>query len=170
VTLDGSPLPRASWNQPEPVDAGPHTVAATARGKKPFEAKVVLEDAKRVTVRVPDLEDTPSPAPAPVAVGAGQRRAAFIVGGVGVAGLVVGAVAGLVSISKHDTAKRICQDNNACPDAQGRSDWDAATNAGNVSTVGFIAGGVGLAAAVILFVTAPSPRVTASARGISLRF
>ncbi len=170
INVDGAAFPATSWNHPQPLDAGKHTVAASAPGKKPFEAQVVLQDGKSSEVKIPELESEPV-APAPLVVtkpddkvdqGGGQRRTAVIAGGVGVVGLVVGAGAGVLSLMKHGQAKGKCPSYSACPDPQGRSDWNTATDAGTVSTIGFIAGGVGLAAGAVLYFTAPKTNSSAS--------
>jgi len=170
VRIDGLPLPASAWNQPQPVDAGVHVVSASAPDRKPFEARVTSQDGKIVEAAIPELEGEPA-APPPVVkhdappageAGAGQRSVALIVGAVGIAGLAVGAGAGVLSIVKHGQAKDKCADFSACPDAEGRKDWNSATSAGTVSTFGFVAGGVGLVAASVLYFSAPKAASTAA--------
>jgi hypothetical protein len=168
IVVDGAPFPQAKWNRAQPFDAGTHTVITSAPGKKPFEAKVALQDGKASEVSIPELENEPVAAPiatgpdeAAANAGNGQRRSALIVGAVGVLGLAVGAGAGIFSLVKHGQAKDLCADYRACPDADGRSKWNAATDAGTVSTIGFVAGAVTLTAAVILYFSAPK-NVTAT--------
>lgn len=80
------------------------------------------------------------------------RLAGLIAGGVGIVGLGVGGVTGLVASGKHDDSK--CADDR-CPDQGGVDrEKDAATMA-TVSTIGFIAGGVLLAAGVVMYLVAP---------------
>jgi hypothetical protein len=168
IVVDGAPFPQAKWNRAQPFDAGTHTVITSAPGKKPFEAKIALQDGKASEVSIPELENEPVAAPiatgpdeAAANAGNGQRRSALIVGAVGVLGLAVGAGAGIFSLVKHGQAKDLCADYRACPDADGRSKWNAATDAGTVSTIGFVAGAVTLTAAVILYFSAPK-NVTAT--------
>ncbi len=162
VLVDGAPFPQAKWNRAQPFDAGTHTVAAAAPGKKPYEAKVTLQDAKASELLIPEPENEPVAALAPVGPngtgedpGNGRRRSALIVGAVGVVGLAVGAGAGIFSIVKNGQAKELCPSFSSCPNADGRSQWNAATDAGTVSTIGFVAGGAIVAAAAILYFTAP---------------
>ena len=163
IVVDGAPFAQAKWNRAEPFDAGAHTVAASAPGKKSFQAKVTLQDGKGSEVAIPELENEPlaSVPPGPddksASAGNGQRRSALIVGAVGVVGLAVGAAAGIFSVVKNGQAKDLCPSFNACPDADGRSKWNAATDAGTASTIGFVAGGAILGAAAILYFTAPTP-------------
>ena len=166
VTVDGAPFPAGKWSRAQPFDAGAHTVAASAPGKKRFDTKVALQDGKSVEVKIPGLENEPVATP-PVAAGTeadkareagnGQRRTGVVVGGVGVVGLLVGGGAGIFSVVKHGQAKDICADHSQCPDADGRSKWNAATDAGTVSTIGFIVGGMGVVAGALLYFTASKP-------------
>lgn len=162
VTVDGAPFPQDKWRQAQPFDAGAHTVSAFAPGKKPFDTKIALQDGKNVEVKIPELEDEPV-APPPVAgadadkareAGNGQRRTGVVVGGIGVVGLLVGGGAGIFSVVKHGQAKDICADHSQCPDADGRSKWNAATDAGTVSTIAFVVGGMGVVAGALVYFTA----------------
>jgi hypothetical protein len=167
IVVDGAPFPQAKWNRAQPFDAGAHTVATSAPGKKPFEAKVALQDGKGAEVTIPELENEPVAAPLTPgqdeSAGNGQRRSALIVGAVGVVALAVGAGAGIFSIVKNGQAKDVCPNFNSCPDADGRSNWNAATDAGTVSTIGFVAGGAIVTAAAILYFTAPKNTATNAA-------
>ena len=102
-----------------------------------------------------------------------QRTFAIVVGSVGVVGVLVGAVAGVVALSNRSTGERECPKDLysfRCPTEAGTSAWNTASTAGNVSTVSFIAGGVFLAGAAVLWLTAPSSRTRmgASLSGVRL--
>jgi hypothetical protein len=173
VTVDGAPFPAAKWSRAQPFDAGSHTVVASAPGKKPFDTKVALQDGKGVEVKIPELENEPAAiGPGPGSdesareAGNGQRRTGIIVGGIGVVGLLVGGGAGLFSLVKHGAAKDICADYHQCPDAGGRSKWNAATDAGTVSTIAFVVGGMGVVAGGLLYFTASkNPTANPAAAG-----
>jgi hypothetical protein len=60
VKSDGVLLQRMIWGTPIPVDPGPHTVSASAPGKRPWQATTVAKDSSVVTVAVPVLEDLES--------------------------------------------------------------------------------------------------------------
>ena len=73
----------------------------------------------------------------------------------------MGAVSGVVALSNRSTGERESPKelySFRCPTQEGTSAWNTASTAGNVSTVGFIAGGVLLAGAAVLWFTAPSSR------------
>jgi hypothetical protein len=94
-----------------------------------------------------------------------QKVTALVVGGVGVAGLVVGGVFGVRTLDLKNQRSQYCDANNLC-NSQGVSlDHDART-AATVSTVSFIAGGVLAAGGLVLVLTAPraaAPAVTVGA-------
>jgi hypothetical protein len=85
----------------------------------------------------------------------GMRIASFAALGVGVVGLGVGTFFGLQSRGKRTDADDLCPDPNRCPISQREKvdglDEDA-RKAQALATIGFIAGGVGVAAGVTLFV------------------
>jgi hypothetical protein len=74
---------------------------------------------------------------------------------IGVSGLGVGSAYGFIAMSKRDDASKACP-LDPCSDSAGASKWSDAKSAGNVSTVAFVVGGVGVAAATVLWLTAPS--------------
>ena len=73
----------------------------------------------------------------------------------------VGAIFGLQAISKHSDAAQACP--NACADQKGVKLWDDARSSGNISTIGFVVGGLGLLGGGILWFTA-KPGNTSSVR------
>jgi hypothetical protein len=142
VKRDGTVAGRAEWGTPMPVDAGRHTVEATAPGKQPWATTVNVDEAKTATVAVPELvvivPESPPPAPAlsneaAPQSGAGsppaptvadttesnhglgaQRTLALVSGAVGLVGVGVGTYFGLQSASKHSDATAKCPQSQ-CP-------------------------------------------------------
>jgi hypothetical protein len=93
------------------------------------------------------------------------KTAGLVVGAVGVAGLGVGAVFGILAISKNSSANNdhcgaAFGGTNHC-DPTGISLRSDAVNFGNVSTISFIAGGVLAAGGASLWLFAPSTSVQA---------
>ena len=87
--------------------------------------------------------------------GGGAQKILGIVGvGIGVVGLGVGSVFGVMTLSKKNDAQNACP--NRCTTQSGVDMWNDATNTGNISTVAFIVGGVGLVGGAVLWLTAPS--------------
>ena len=151
-----------------PIDPGKHTIDASAKGKKPFATTVDVSDRLRSpTVEIPPLDSdsdvkggpaAPPPAdhPDPSAESGGTQRTIGVVGmGLGGAGLVIGSIFGLRTSSKWSETKDHCSPGLEC-DRTGVELAAQAKNAGTVSTISFIAGGVLLAGGAALFFTAPS--------------
>ena len=72
IKRDGVTVARAAWGTPIPIDAGVHSIEATAPKKRTWTATFEVANATQfVTVTVPVLEDTPPdpPAPSPAIVG-----------------------------------------------------------------------------------------------------
>ena len=177
VRRNGELLGSVLWGNAVPVDPASYTIEASAPGKKRWSTVAgVGPNAARVTVTIPPLESidapgtassSPSPEASPAATpppsaeqghdGAPLRAAGAIVAGVGIVGLGVGAAFGLVSISKHSEYASHCA-GTVC-DAEGVSLHAEAVNAGNVSTVAFVAGGVLATTGAVLWLTAPKSRV-----------
>jgi hypothetical protein len=177
IRLDGNVLGKAAWSSPLPIDPGEHELGATADGKRPFSLKFTVAKGPGTTDLVlPALDDAPKPAtgpasPPPEDSGRGLRTVGYVVGGVGVAGLVVGGIFGLRAISLKSDRDALCSGDNLC-DPSGVTKDRHARDTATVSTIGFIAGGALLAGGVVLVLSAPrasapSVRVGVSGRGIS---
>jgi hypothetical protein len=194
IKRDGNAVGNAQWGVPIPADRGAHTISAEATGRKAWEQKVNVTDGTVTTVTVPQLDvsapaapatpplaaTTPTPAeatatpstPSQAPSGSsesgglgGQRMVAIAVGTVGVAGVVVGSIFGLKSKSKHDQAAPLCTNGPGCYSDAGVQFRTDARSAGNISTVAFVAGGVGLVGAATLWLTAkPHSQVAPTAR------
>jgi hypothetical protein len=178
ITVDGAPISSALVGERRPVNPGKHVIEAK-RGQDRALATVTVGEGEskpavlRFSPRAasaaagsPPSTQTagtsPTPAPAqneakPIAEASPfgtQRVVALAAGGVGVAGVVVGTVFGLKAKSKRDDANETCS-GSSCTTMEGVQLNKDAQSAATVSTIAFIVGGVGLAGAVALWVTAP---------------
>jgi hypothetical protein len=112
-----------------------------------------------------EREAPDAPPPPPPSSGGGSKVPAIIAFGVGVAGTGVGAVFGILAFQQTSETKDRC-DGNVCPDNPlVVSARDKAIQYGNISTVGFIAGGVGVATGIVLLLVSsgsddPAPAET----------
>jgi hypothetical protein len=95
--------------------------------------------------------------------------AGLAVGGIGVAGLLAGAGFGIVALIEHGDASGECLAGGpgvVCT-PRGYARTRDAEHFATASTVGFIAGGALFAAALTVYLTAPSPRASASSWSLS---
>ena len=170
ITRDGIAVRAPQWGVALPADSGEHEITASAPGYERFESKVtVTGEGSTATATVPALVPQLA-APAPIVSrpqpehvepqpsanhGLGTPRTiALVAGGLGLVGVGLGTAFGLASKSKHDEAARYCN-GTACTDQRGVTSGNAAQRDGNLSTAMMIVGGVGLAAGVTLWLTAP---------------
>jgi hypothetical protein len=63
VSLDGSPLPRAAWAIPMPLDPGPHSLVASAPGKLAATVATELREGQATEVTLPALAPAPREPP-----------------------------------------------------------------------------------------------------------
>ena len=161
VTVDGQPVPVAALVAPFRVNPGHHVVVATVAGTDVRQEMDVAEgDTAPVTLAFPSAAPTPEveaipPPEAKTEGGVGATSASAVPwlrwGGIGLAaaGVGVGTITGVVSISSTNSAKQLCV-NNRCPPSSW-SDIDSAHTMATVSTAAFCVAGVGAALAVISF-------------------
>jgi len=162
VRRDGTLLDAGALGTAVPVDPGKHVIEARARGKKTWTTSIDVGDpSKPYKVEVPPLEavaeDKGKPPPPPPKGDdgwSGMKIAGAAIAGVGVVGIGVGSFFGVQTFSKWSDAQARCK-NGEC-DRAGFEAAASARDSGNVSTVGFIAGGVLLAGGAALFFLAPS--------------
>jgi len=144
------------------LDPGSHTFTFEAPGLPSATKTLVLVEgvkdrSETVTLAAPAAAPAPDATPAapaattdqtPAAGGGGssQKTIGLVVGGVGIAGLVVGSVFGLMASSEWSQAVKDGSE----------SEKNTANSQATVSTVAFIAGGVLVASGAILWLTAPS--------------
>lgn len=198
VKRDDVTLEEAALGVPLPIDPGEHVVTSQAPNGPVSELRVTLakgekkevvlpvgtaaegqpaktetkpETPKLVTTALASVGPVAPPAVVVAGDGGGQRTAAFVVGGVGVAGVALGAVMGGLLFSKTGTVSANCADTtpgNAVCNPTGKEAAEAGKTFGLVSTIGFAAGLAALGGAVVIFATAPAkqPRTAAWVSGV----
>jgi hypothetical protein len=175
VTIDGAEVPSSSRQESLAVDPGAHTIVATRAGAQPITRSVMLVEGAAESVELGFAATAAPPAPAPPPEDPQPKASlvpaiiAFSVGGVA---LAVGTVTGSMSLSKVSDIEDSCPDapsgDTELCDPKYRSEADEARTLGTVSTVGFVLGGVGVAAGVVLLFTAGvnrAPAAPSAARG-----
>ncbi|MBX3207051.1 MAG: hypothetical protein KF764_18535 [Labilithrix sp.] len=173
VTLDGQPVSSAGLGLKRPVDPGSHVVRAEATGYKVAETSFQVAESGSAEARL-TLDKAPEPAgaaaPAPVSAPpesapekSSNKTLAIAALGVGGAGLVFGSITGVLALGKHGELADRCPDGKCPPDARG--DVDGYETMGTLSTIGFIVGGVGIAAGAVLWFTAPKAAPEHATRG-----
>jgi hypothetical protein len=155
VYRGSSELGAGSLDSALPIDPGKHVLAVEAPGRARSERTIEMAEgeSKREELQVG----------APMVAGAvggdtddgsgdTRRTLGFVLGGVGIAGLAVGAVTGVMVLGKKSTVDDECNAQKRCSQT-GIDAADAGTTLGTVSGIGFIAGGVLLGAGAVLVLT-----------------
>jgi hypothetical protein len=156
VMLDGFQVAKGLDGRAIDVDPGRHTFTFVAQDGARAETQVVVEERAKgkmvsVTFASPAAVAMPPSPPPTSSVDARSplRTTGFVTVAVGVGGLALGAVFGILALS---TKSSDCQSGVCTPGSSA-----TAYRQGNVSTVGFIAGGALLAGGVTLVVVARPP-------------
>jgi hypothetical protein len=188
VTLNGSAIPKASWQMPIPVDPGPQTIEASAPGHLRWTSRVEVPPGPSArSVTVPPLAPSPPAARAagraatPPVLQDGDTAAAststsrpllwagVITGGVGLIGVGVAAVIGYQAYDRNRESLDSCSsaDANACT-PRGKQLRDDAQELASASTVSAVIGGALVATGVTLLVLTPSTDRSAAASRLRL--
>jgi hypothetical protein len=185
IKLDDTLIAKAAWGTKVPIDPGKHSIVAEAPGRRTFATTVEIgPTAAEPTVTIPPLAAAPrapgnAPSSPPPVVsaspetntsppqlpprGSGQRMAGYVIGGVGVAGIGIGAGFGVAAIFKQKDSNAICPGTVCRRDQESALELnqDAKTFA-RVSNIAFGVGAVGVVAGSILILTAPRQKKDAT--------
>ena len=181
VTLDGVQLPSALIGAKCPVNPGRHRLRGELKGKHhELEISISESETKSVTLGIESagaraqtplaLEPPPDPNLASATPraendasrdGSPQKTVGWIALGAGAVGIGIGTVTGILAISKKTSIEDSCPNERCAPPVH--DDADAYNSLRTVSTVGFIAGLVGVGIGTTMLITAPS-KPTRSAR------
>ena len=148
VLLDGGPVAALHPADIE-LDPGKHRIHAAASGAEPLNLEIQVAERDRRRIRL-DLKPI---APPPRQPPPGSLLPGGVALGVGLAGLAVGGITGGLTMKRVADIKEGC-DGARCPDTL-QADADAVRPLATASNVGFILGGVGLAAGVVLLIVRP---------------
>lgn len=177
ITSDGIELGTGSLGAPLPLEKGEHKVVVTAPGHAPKEFVVVVAEGETKTLIVtagaktlgeatpapvePGAPGASPPEPSPVVVDLGSPPAGdsstaslgYALGGVGIAGLAVGGIAGVMALDKKSTSDELCLPDGCEIGGEGEAARDSAQTLSVVSTVGWVVGAVGIGAGVYFILT-----------------
>jgi hypothetical protein len=168
VKSAGVVVPQGAYGVARRVDPGAYSITAELDGKAVWQRSVDLEAGNQALVEVtrPSVAASAAPASSPSPSdqpGTKKPIALYVAGGVAVAGLATGLVAGLLAYKQKSTIDSHCPDRTCDP--QGRAALNSASSEARVSTVGVSFGiaGAATAAALLIFSTdRTAPRAKAA--------
>lgn len=185
LTRDRKRIAPSIYGVDVPVDPGTYQIEATAPDHVAWSTQVVASgEGNVVIVEIPRLESAPRPGAVLVSPlthevrndRRGPTRLTWIIAGVGVAGIGVGAALGIAAQSLWQEARADCDPSNNCTDAADAR-IERSRRDGNLSTVAFGIGGVALATSILLYARGPrragsaphvAPTITPGAVGVAV--
>jgi len=172
VLRDGARMAPASLGLEQPVDPGEHVLVYRGADGTHAEQRITLAKREHKTIVLGftnrNTEARPhAAAPRPLPRPEQSLSPWFYVsGGVGLAGVLTGSIAGLMALRDKDVVDGECL-GLACS-ARGKDAADAARVEATVSTFGFAAGAAGVLTAAIVYLAGRPEHETATQRGFSV--
>jgi hypothetical protein len=148
ILMDDAVLGQTPLPATQVVGAGRHTFRAAKTGYIAASQILDVAGGDNLTVTLTLAEATKAVEPAERTVSFAPAIASLVVGGVGI---VTGSVFGALALGDKSSLKTECR-GTACP-SSAQPDISAFSRDGAISTVGFVVGGVGIAASVVLYLT-----------------
>ncbi|MFO0547703.1 MAG: hypothetical protein U0271_04895 [Polyangiaceae bacterium] len=147
VSVDGQLWVDALNGLAKPLDPGEHTVEVELGGVQTSRKIVVQESEKGQRIDIAVTSNAAQARGGPD-FGAGP----WVVGSLGVAGLVVGAITGALVLQQKSVTSEHCDDVALTCDDDGLAAADLGRELGPVTTVALIVGGLGAAASAAWFI------------------
>jgi hypothetical protein len=166
VRIDGAELGEGSFGVALPMDPGAHDLALIpAEGGAGQKSTFTLREGehKDLPIRFSSSSSKGTPpgdAPADDEIFPAhnpQQKWAYVAGGVGAASLLFGAVTGVVTLNKKNTAEANCSDRRGVCNQAGVDANETGKTFGTLSAVGFGIGVLGVATGAYLWLSAPAP-------------
>lgn len=173
VRVDGVELGEGSVGVPLPMDPGNHELVLVSGGTEQ-KSNFQLRESQHLelplrwsngSVATPAGASAQARTEAEPAspLGSGRRQWAYVAGGVGLAGVALGTVSGIITLSKKSTANANCSDEQHVCNQAGVEANESGRTFAALSGVGFGIGVAGLATATVLWLTAPPARTSSPA-------
>jgi hypothetical protein len=153
VAIDGEAIALSELSEPVCVDPGTHALTVDAPGREQWRVSVEAGEGRLLDV---ELELGPEVAPDVVTVtepNTAQLVMGWVIGGVGVAGIAMGAVTGGLVLDRKATVEEHCQ-GDVCTDPAGVEAADEGRTLSILSTAGFIGGAALVGVGIALVLTA----------------
>jgi hypothetical protein len=155
VERDGVALGAPSLGVALSVDPGAHTITVKARGHLDAKQDITLKEGDKQTLEVDvgpaggAVTPPPTTPPSESETKSGGMSPLVPIGfGLGVVGIAVGSITGVMALGKGSDADKDCP-GGKCKDQAALDSVHSGQTLGTVSTIAFIAGGVGVGVGVV---------------------
>jgi hypothetical protein len=162
VRIDGVELGEGSFGVALPMDPGTHElILVPPESGKDQRRTFALREGEHLLLPIvlgtsaPPSAAELAPANEPFSTDGSRQKWIYIAGGVGTAGVLFGAVTGVVALNKKSTADANCSDERRVCNPAGVEANESGKTYGTLSGVAFGVGVIGLAAGAYLWLTAP---------------
>jgi len=164
VRLGEVELAAGSLGVPVPVDPGEISLIVKSPGRRERTVAVTLSETERREIEVEPGEPSGGDASSPIGAKGGSSRSTvgWVVGGVGLAGLVVGSVTGAMLLGKKKTVDDNCNADKLCTQA-GTDAAESGRSLAPWTTAGLIVGVAGIGVGAYLVLTSDSGNGTQTA-------
>ena len=170
VRIDGVELGEGSFGVALPMDPGSHELVLMPPTSDHGEHRAfTLREGERRNLPIvfgadgpPAGATEPAPASEPFIADGPRQKWIYIAGGVGAAGVLFGAVTGVVALNKKSTADANCSDERRVCNQAGVEANESGKTYGTLSGVGLGVGVIGLATGAYLWLTTPTARTHAA--------
>lgn len=160
IYRDDVELGEVMLGHPFPVDPGDHRIVAVGpdHTRRTFHVRLKEGDTTEISVTAKSVAPATSPSagasaePASPPPKPGRRTLAYVLGGVGIAGVATGLVTGAMLMSRKSTVDDHCAPDGAC-DPTGADAADSGKTLVPINTVAWAVGAVGLGAGAYFFFT-----------------
>lgn len=150
-------LKAGSLGTPLPIDPGKHEIVVRAPGFQQRSFSVELSESEQRELEVSPGSPSESGADAPgTDQGSSRRTWGYVAGGIGVAGLGLGTIAGILALGKKSDVDADCPADKLCNSSKGPDAADSGRTLARLSTVGWIVGAVGVGAGAYLILSSDS--------------
>jgi hypothetical protein len=162
ISINGQAIAPVQLGQARRLNPGKYRVVGSLGDERTDEANAVLQAGQHLIV-VLDLTDPAMAAAAGKRAGSNGREPtasgstpliAYVAGGVGLTGIGVGVVTGLMANAKHAGAVTECEQGRCVEGSEGPAMVNAFRTLRTASTVSYGIGAAGVAAGVVLWLTA----------------
>lgn len=165
VTYDNAELAPTMIGTDIPVDPGKHAIVVEAPGLPNRKYDIVMEEGKRQTLQVePGVPSESKPIePEQASSSNPQKTVGFVLGGVGIAGILTGVVTGAMAASANGEATEACPTRRGCS-AETIETAERGKTLSVVNTITLAVGVVALGVSIPLIVTSKKSEPTAAAK------
>lgn len=158
VVRDGTALGTAALDTALPVDPGAHVIVVEAPGHERSSTRISIAEGEQKSVTVSVGAAKPGSTHGAAPKGSSSKQTwGWVLGGVGVVGVGIGAVTGVMVLGKKSTVDDNCDADKRC-NQTGLDAAESGRTLGTVSGASFIVGGVALAAGAYLLLTTDSEK------------